>query len=92
MMPDRSDHHPFCSGCNLSPGCTDWTLCARRVRALTCSRWLSMADAAEKQWCVLTDEEAKQIAKFSGITVEKVRGVELLVLMKVGAVEIETTL
>jgi hypothetical protein len=51
-----------------------------------------MADAAEKQWCVLTDEEAKQIAKFSGITVEKVRGVELLVLMKVGAVEIETTL
>lgn len=29
MMPDRSDHHPFCSGCNLSPGCTDWTLCAR---------------------------------------------------------------
>jgi hypothetical protein len=44
----------------------------------------------DREWSVLTDEEASEIAAFGGITVEKVRGIELLVLMKAGKVTVAT--
>lgn len=35
-------------------------------------------------WAVLSDDEAREIAVFGGIDIDKVRGIEMLVLMKAG--------
>lgn len=42
----------------------------------------------EHEWEVLTQEEAVEIAAFCGVSVEKVRGIEVLVLMKAGRVKV----
>ena len=43
---------------------------------------------ATKAWEIFDDEEAAAIANFGGIAVEKVRGIEMLVLLKMGKVRV----
>lgn len=40
-------------------------------------------------WQVLTDAEVDEIARFAGIAPAKVRGVEMIVLLKTGQVKVD---
>lgn len=46
-------------------------------------------DTDKPDWAVLSPEDVALIADFGGVPIDKVRGVEMLVLLKLGTIKVE---